>query len=212
MCFRPKMKLNSFIFDFSNHYLPMRTRDEQKVVRIYDAALRIIATKGLVGLKMGELAQEARIATGTLYIYFSDKESLLQALHADVSDRMSKWIWGTELQGATIEQRFRQKWYNYLQFVIKHPEETAFLEQFQRSTYATQTRSGAVEEMLAPLLQVLAEGQAEGIIRKAPLNLLLAQLTGSLKEILQLHAAGQLPPIANITHIAWDMAWNSVKR
>ena len=206
------MKPNSFIFSLSIHCRPMRTRDAQKIVRIYDAALRIIATQGLVGLKMGDLAREAGVATGTLYIYFSDKVSLLQALKADVSDRMSKWIWGTELQGATIEQRFRQKWYNYLQFVIKHPQETFFLEQFQRSSYATQSRSEAMEEMLAPLLQVLAEGQAEGFIRKAPLNLLLAQLTGSLKEILQLHAAGQLPPIANITHIAWDMAWNSVKR
>lgn len=190
----------------------MRTRDEQKIVRIYDAALRIIAANGLLGLKMGELAKEAGLATGTLYIYFVDKHTLVKAFHVDVSDRMKQWIWGTELQGATIEQRFRQKWYNYLQFINKHPQEMAFLEQFQRSAFASMERSAAMEVMLEPLLLVLQEGQAEGFIRKAPVNLLLGQISGSLKEILQLHQEGHLPPISNITHLAWEMAWNSVKR
>lgn len=190
----------------------MRTRDEQKIVRIYDAALRIIAVNGLVGLKMGALAKEANLATGTLYIYFADKQRLLEALHLDVSQRMKQWIWGTELQGATIEQRFRQKWYNYLQFVHKHPEEMLFLEQFQRSIYTQQKRGADLAVVLEPLLLILEEGQAGGIIRKAPVNLLLAQISGGLKEILQVQQAGDLPPVSTITHIAWEMAWNSVKR
>jgi len=44
---------------------------------ILEAALRVIARKGRAGATMLEIAREAGIAKGTIYLYFRNRESLL---------------------------------------------------------------------------------------------------------------------------------------
>lgn len=49
---------------------------EQKRVRIMQAALKIFSHKGYNPAALDEVAREAGIAKGTLYLYFKDKEDL----------------------------------------------------------------------------------------------------------------------------------------
>jgi len=53
---------------------------EFRVQSIRDAAMRVIARKGMAAATMQEIADEAGVAKGTIYLYFRDKESLFQEL------------------------------------------------------------------------------------------------------------------------------------
>ncbi|MHC4538084.1 MAG: helix-turn-helix domain-containing protein, partial [Planctomycetota bacterium] len=44
---------------------------------IYEAALEVISRPDFDGLKMQDIAASAGIVTGTLYLYFKNKEDLL---------------------------------------------------------------------------------------------------------------------------------------
>ena len=55
-----------------------KLKDEAKVSAIYEAALKVILDTGYVGLKMSQVAQEAGIATGTIYTYFKKQEGVDQ--------------------------------------------------------------------------------------------------------------------------------------
>ena len=59
----------------------MRSKDETKVQLILGTALKMIERVGLAGLKMSDLAKEAGVATGTVYIYFEDKNQLIRELY-----------------------------------------------------------------------------------------------------------------------------------
>lgn len=59
---------------------PMQARGQQRVDAILDACVRLLLSKGEVGLTMHGLAQEACTSIGSLYHFFPDKESVLQAL------------------------------------------------------------------------------------------------------------------------------------
>ncbi|MGA7613975.1 MAG: TetR/AcrR family transcriptional regulator [Thermoanaerobaculia bacterium] len=52
--------------------------EEFRVSSITEAAMRVIARKGLAGATMQEVAHEAGVAKGTLYLYFSDREDLFE--------------------------------------------------------------------------------------------------------------------------------------
>ncbi len=54
-------------------------KDERRA-HILDAALRVFATKGAVGLKIRDIAAEAKVAKGTVYLYFESKEAILHAI------------------------------------------------------------------------------------------------------------------------------------
>ncbi len=50
----------------------MKPRDDNKIEQVYKATLRLVRAKGLAGITINEIAKEAKIATGTLYIYFKN--------------------------------------------------------------------------------------------------------------------------------------------
>ncbi len=61
----------------------MKTKEEVieefRVQSIREAATRVIARKGLAGASMQEIADEAQVAKGTLYLYFRNQQELLAA-------------------------------------------------------------------------------------------------------------------------------------
>lgn len=49
-----------------------------RVQTIQEAALRVISRRGLAGATMQEIADEAGVAKGTIYLYFGSRDALLQ--------------------------------------------------------------------------------------------------------------------------------------
>lgn len=52
--------------------------EEFRVQTIQDAVIRVIALKGLADATMQDIADEAGIAKGTIYLYFKDRQVLLE--------------------------------------------------------------------------------------------------------------------------------------
>src|SRR3954451_204884 len=51
---------------------------EFRVQSIQDAAMRVIARKGMAAATMQEIAGEAGVAKGTIYLYFRDRDELVE--------------------------------------------------------------------------------------------------------------------------------------
>jgi AcrR family transcriptional regulator len=68
--------------------------EEFRSESIQDAAIRVIARKGIAGASMNEIAQEAGISKGTIYLYFANQRDLIEktvdrafaALHVSLGD------------------------------------------------------------------------------------------------------------------------------
>ena len=63
----------------------MRTSDPEKVPRILASAAQLFAERPFQEVRMGDIAASAKVAKGTLYLHFKDKEELLCAMIAEVS-------------------------------------------------------------------------------------------------------------------------------
>ena len=55
-------------------------RDPDKPQQIIDAAVRVFARKGYFSSRVSDIAREAGIAAGTIYLYFDTKEAILITL------------------------------------------------------------------------------------------------------------------------------------
>ncbi len=58
----------------------MKLKKEEKKRKIIDAAIKIFARNGYFNSRVSEIAKEAGVADGTIYIYFKSKEELLSAI------------------------------------------------------------------------------------------------------------------------------------
>ena len=63
--------------------------EEFRIHSIHEAAVRVIARKGLVHTTMLDIAYEAGIAKGTIYLYFQDRTRLLESLADATFDRLT---------------------------------------------------------------------------------------------------------------------------
>ncbi|MGZ7031420.1 MAG: TetR/AcrR family transcriptional regulator [Thermoanaerobaculia bacterium] len=80
---------------------PSRSKEEVvqefRIRSIQEATMRVIARKGMAAATMQEIADEAGVAKGTIYLYFRDRDELVEKtfetaitdLHKRVDDAMS---------------------------------------------------------------------------------------------------------------------------
>ncbi|CAM2065540.1 TetR/AcrR family transcriptional regulator [Sulfidibacter corallicola] len=59
----------------------------EKKQRIHEAAIRVMARNGYHGTTVSQIAKAARVADGTLYLYFENKDDLLVGIFDEIMDR-----------------------------------------------------------------------------------------------------------------------------
>ena len=123
---------------------------------------------GLAGLKMSDLAKEAGVATGTLYIYFDDKPALIQRLYAYL---LRKSLCDLNMGVSDVDPvrvKIQKMTRNYLDDNVQNPEYTAFFEQYFRSPYHVETAAIQAEEMsvMQPILDLVVEGRRKRSSKK----------------------------------------------
>ena len=192
----------------------MRTKDEAKEQLILDTALRLIMQTGLSGLKMSDLAKEAGVATGTVYIYFDDKPALIQRLYAYLLRKSLSDLNAGVLDTDPLRVKIQKITRNYLNDNLNYPEYTAFFEQYFRSPFAVETEDTRTEEvsMMQPIYDLVVQGQQQTIIKEANPDLLVTLVCGMLDELArQSHFTGK-PISESDWELTFSVIWDGVKR
>ena len=77
---------------------------EQRRLDILNAARKVFATKGYHEAKVGDIAAAAKVAKGTLYLYFPDKRSVFVELMDTLFIRVSAAILRVDTQADVVAQ------------------------------------------------------------------------------------------------------------
>src|SRR2546427_9707203 len=72
-------------------------RDPDKPQAIIDAAIRVFARNGYYNSRVSDIAREAGIASGTIYLYFKTKDDILVRLFRE---KMAEWVALLRKEGA----------------------------------------------------------------------------------------------------------------
>jgi len=80
----------------------------EKRRQILDAAVRAFARKGYHACRVGEIAEEAGVAYGLVYHYFSSKEEVLQTIFRDTWTLMLARIAEMEADGDPASEQVRK--------------------------------------------------------------------------------------------------------
>lgn len=189
-----------------------KPKDENKIEQIFQATLKLVAVEGFSGLRMSDVAKEAGIATGTLYIYFRDKQALINALYLFLKNEMaSKYIFKEDLE-KPYKASFDSIWKKYFYVTLENPEISAFIEQYYRSPFFNKRSKEQAYQSLQPIFELLERGKKEKLIKNIDSDLLMAQLNGPILDIVKMHHSGSLKINTNTVQHALQMAWDSIKR
>src|SRR5580700_1443302 len=98
-----------------------RARSSKKRGAIVRAAAQEIAEVGL-GAPTAKIARRAGVAAGTLFLYFANKEELLNELYIELKSETYKKVNANFPRKGSLERRARHIWSSYLDWAIEFPE------------------------------------------------------------------------------------------
>jgi len=190
----------------------MKLKDYTKIDLVFKATLNLIRDFGFSGITMAKIAREANIATGTLYIYFKNKEELINALYHSIEKKSNERF----LDGYNPEQPFKVRlkkvWVNYLKNRIENYEESVFMEQYYHSPYITLSQKKIAEEMRAPIHEIINSGKMEGLINKnIDTEMMFAAMIGFIREISYEHVGGRYILNTERINTAFNLNWQMIK-
>ncbi|MEN6552761.1 MAG: TetR/AcrR family transcriptional regulator [Methanobacterium sp.] len=107
----------------------MERRKKERKNEIMDVAEKMIAQKGVQGMTMKEVAEKVDVATGTLYVYFKNKNSLCAAVNARINRQMRVIMEEESASCLNACKKIKATIDVVLEFKEKHPDKwSAFKE------------------------------------------------------------------------------------
>jgi TetR/AcrR family fatty acid metabolism transcriptional regulator len=154
---------------------------------ILDAALRVFARQGFHTCRVSDIADEAQVAYGLVYHYFSSKEEILDTLFLD--------RWGVMLaaiaEADASSQPPREKLYAIASFIVdsyRHDPElmkVIIVEVTRAANTFGRTHLAKIREAYAGIAAIVASAQAAGVFRDDVTPEFAAQaFYGSVEQVL----------------------------
>lgn len=80
---------------------------EYRIQSIQEATLRVIARKGMAAATMQEIAEEAGVAKGTIYLYFRDRDELVEKTFENAMGQLMAQIDQALSRNVSFEEKLR---------------------------------------------------------------------------------------------------------
>ena len=166
---------------------------EFRIQSIQEATMRVIARKGMSAATMQEIADEAGVAKGTIYLYFRDRDELVEKTFETAMAQLGDRIDAALEQDLPFEEKLRialsvrlaffreNREFFRLYLSLRMPEGTPQQQRRQKRTCHPQYRA-----RVQKFAEVLKESMARGEIREAEqYRLALFVIEGSTAVILE---------------------------
>jgi TetR/AcrR family fatty acid metabolism transcriptional regulator len=144
-----------------------KKKNSEKYYRIIQAATRIFARKGFYQAKISDIAKEAQVADGTIYIYFENKDDILISLFEEQMQRvLDNMIAQVGKQDNPIKKlrKFAQVHLKLIE-ENKSMAEIIQVELRQSSKFMKEYKNEKFAQYLDLIGDIIREGQEMGLLR-----------------------------------------------
>ena len=169
----------------------------------------LVNNNGFHATPMSKIAKMAGVSPGTIYLYFENKQDLVNQVYIEVKRSFTRFAFKDYKESTSVEGDFEKIWKNIAEFKLKEVEEALFLSQCDNTPMIDEPSRKEGLKHLSPLLELWKRGQKEGLIKQVSPYLLYAFSIYPISFLLQQRERFEIKP-ENINE-AYEMAWNSIK-
>lgn len=133
---------------------------------ILDATLRLLSSSGFHGFSMKQLATEAGLAAGTIYIYFKDRDALITELHSTIIEAFAEAAFANHDPKQSLKQQYQRICSNLWHFCINNRCATLSKAQFDHlPPEVLRSQRQNAWQQFEPVHQLFEQGRQEGLIK-----------------------------------------------
>jgi len=161
-------------------------RDPDKPQQIIAAAIRVFARSGYYNSRVSDIAREAGIASGTIYLYFKTKDEILVTLFRE---KMAEWVALVRRELAAERNplaKIRKIVALHFKVLEENPDlaEVVQVELRQGQKFFRGASAHEVSAYFDVINHVLEEGVGAGLIRRdLPVKVATKMLFGAMDQL-----------------------------
>jgi len=174
-------------------------RGGDKRERILQAAERVFARRGFFAARVSEIAKDAGVADGTIYLYFKNKDDLLISLFEARMHQVNDELRAEVAKEKTPLAQLRAFIRRYLQLVADEPAaaEVLTIELRQSSKFMKEYENPQFADFLRLLGGIIAAGQERGELdAQVPSHVAARMIFGMLDELSLAWVLARQPPLS----------------
>jgi TetR/AcrR family transcriptional regulator, fatty acid metabolism regulator protein len=170
------------------------TGAEEKRRLILDAAVRVFAHKGFHTSRVGDIAEEAGVAHGLLYHYFTSKDEVLETIFRETWSDLLAEIDEIETSDVPAREQLERVAARLLGMWSSHPDVVRVLVREIARSAEVQQRIGELVKPIESIQRMIGRGQQTGEFRD-DFDARIAGIVfyGGIEELLSGWVLGQIP-------------------
>lgn len=175
------------------------------------ATIQLVNNNGFHATSMSKIAKMAKVSPATIYIYFENKQDLVNKTYIEVKEAYTQYAFATYNKTMSVEEGFETIWKRIANFKLKECENAMFLAQCDNTPIIDEPSKQKGIKHLQPLLDLWERGKQEGVIKSISDYILYAYSINPLSFLMINQKQGAFT--LNKKHIeeAYQSAWSSIK-
>ena len=178
---------------------------------ILDATLKLISERGFHGTSMSQVAKEAKVSTGIIYHYFASKDELIDELYSSIKNKMGHDMMQNFDATQPIVSQIQQFMHDSIRYAVWHPNESAFIELYDRSPYQHKETDTEVNNYYRSVMTCFEQAKQERIIKDLPIPVIYLFTIGIATSLGQKQANGQIALNERLISQVVDTSWQAIR-
>jgi len=191
--------------------MAIRQKCDKKRKALLEATLNLVNNNGFHDAPMSKIAKMASVSPATIYIYFENKQDLINQLYLEIKAAFSAYAFKNYNEEESVKDSFKQVWMNIADFKLNQIPESNFLSQIDNSPIVDEESRLKGLKHLQPLLDLWERGQQKGVIKLVSPYLLYAYTIYPLAFLSNMKQKELLVLSEKNLEEAFQSAWNSIK-
>lgn len=178
---------------------------------LINATIKLVNNNGFHATPMSKIAKMANVSPATIYLYFKNKQDLVNKTYLDVKTKYTMFAFETYDDKLPVKVGFEIIWKRIADFKLNECENAMFLAQCDNTPMIDEESRQEGIKHLQPLLDLWERGKKQDVIKPISNYLLYAYAINPLSFLMISKKRGAFQLNENHIEEAYKAAWDSIK-
>ncbi|SIQ64804.1 TetR/AcrR family transcriptional regulator [Maribacter ulvicola] len=178
---------------------------------LINATIKLVNNNGFHATPMSKIAKMACVSPATIYLYFENKQDLVNRTYVEVKANYTAYAFATYDEKMTVKDGFEVIWKRIAEFKLKESANAMFLAQCDNTPMIDEASRQEGIKHLQPLLDLWKRGISEGVIKPMCDYMLYAYTINPLSFLMIAENRGSILLNEEQLTQAFNAAWSSIK-
>jgi len=180
--------------------------------KIIESALTLFAERGYHGTNVPDIAKMANVGTGTIYRYFKNKETLVNAVYQKFTKKLTETILSDFPSISSTYDQYLHIMNRLISFAKENKKAFSFIETHNHADYLDESSKLIINELEAFLCAFIKEGVSQSKIRSNLTGVvLIAIVYGAFVALFKRIEAGAIQETPEIIEGFLESSWDAIK-